>query len=65
VVDPGALAGNTVFYERIETLVAAMLADADVRLPGQRRQALSARARADGIEIPAALLDQLEVLARA
>jgi (2R)-3-sulfolactate dehydrogenase (NADP+) len=65
VVDPGALAGNAVFYERIETLVAAMLADAEVRLPGQRRQALAVRAAADGIEIPAALLDQLEALARA
>jgi (2R)-3-sulfolactate dehydrogenase (NADP+) len=65
VVDPGALAGNEVFYERIETLVAAMLADADVRLPGQRRQALAAAAAADGIEIPAALAEQLEALARA
>lgn len=65
VVDPGALAGDAVFYERIETLVAAMLADPEVRLPGQRRQALAARAGADGIEIPAALLDQLEALARA
>lgn len=64
VVDPGALAGNEVFYERIETLVAAMLADADVRLPGQRRQALASSAAADGIEIPAALLAQLEALAR-
>lgn len=65
VVDPGALAGNSVFYERIETLVAAMLADADVRLPGQRRQALASDAAGHGIEIPAALLEQLEALARA
>jgi (2R)-3-sulfolactate dehydrogenase (NADP+) len=65
VVDPGALAGDAVFYDRIETLVAAMLADPDVRLPGQRRQALAARAAADGIEVPAALLEQLEALARA
>lgn len=65
IVDPGALAGNEVFYERIETLVAAMLADAEVRLPGQRRQALAGDAAKYGIEIPAALLEQLEALAHA
>jgi (2R)-3-sulfolactate dehydrogenase (NADP+) len=65
VVDPGALAGNEVFHERIETLVAAMLGDPDVRLPGQRRAELASRAAADGIEIPASLVEQLESLARA
>lgn len=65
VVDPGALAGNEVFYERIETLVAAMLSDAEVRLPGQRRQALAGDAAIHGIEIAAALLEQLEALAHA
>lgn len=65
VVDPGALAGNEVFYERIETLVAAMLSDAEVRLPGQRRQTLAGDAANYGIEIPAALLEQLEALAHA
>jgi len=59
VIDPGALAGAEVFHERIETLVAAMLADEEVRLPGARRLALARRAREEGIEVSAALLEQL------
>jgi (2R)-3-sulfolactate dehydrogenase (NADP+) len=65
VIDPAALAGTGVFHERIETLVTAMLFDPDVRLPGQRRIDLAREAEAEGIEVPAALLDQLESLARA
>lgn len=63
VIDPDALAGNDVFYERIETLVATMLLDPQVRLPGQRRVELARRAEAEGIEVPAQLLAQLESLA--
>jgi (2R)-3-sulfolactate dehydrogenase (NADP+) len=63
VIDPAALAGTEVFNERIETLVSAMLADPEVRLPGQRRIALAHAAQADGIDISAALLGQLEALA--
>jgi (2R)-3-sulfolactate dehydrogenase (NADP+) len=65
VIDPAALAGTDVFHERIETLVETMLLDPDVRLPGQRRLALARQAEAEGIEVPAALLEQLEALARA
>jgi (2R)-3-sulfolactate dehydrogenase (NADP+) len=64
VIDPAALAGTEVFHERIETLVAAMLADPDVRLPGQRRETLAHKAEADGIDVPDALVKQLEELAR-
>jgi (2R)-3-sulfolactate dehydrogenase (NADP+) len=63
VVDPAALAGRESYLERVETLVAAMLADAGVRLPGARRNALAAKAAAEGIEIPQALSDQLAKLA--
>jgi (2R)-3-sulfolactate dehydrogenase (NADP+) len=63
VVDPAALAGAAVYHERIETLVAAMLADDGVRLPGVRRGGLRARAERDGVEIPQALADQLAKLA--
>jgi (2R)-3-sulfolactate dehydrogenase (NADP+) len=63
VVDPTALAGTEVFDERMETLVAMMLLDPGVRLPGYRRLALARQARAEGIEVPAALLGQLESLA--
>lgn len=55
-VDPGALAGQAVFLERVETLVAAMQADPGVRLPGARRRALASRAAAEGIAVPPALL---------
>lgn len=62
-IDPGALAGDEVFHQRMEVLVAAMLADDSVRLPGARRQQLLAKAQSDGIEVPAAMLAQLQSLA--
>lgn len=64
VIDPAALAGTDVFHERIETLVSVMLIDPDVRLPGQRREALAQKAEADGIDVSDALVQQLEELAR-
>jgi HAE1 family hydrophobic/amphiphilic exporter-1 len=63
-LDPDALAGRDVYLERIETLIGAMQQDADVRLPGARRAALAAKARAHGIDISQALAEQLRVLAR-
>jgi (2R)-3-sulfolactate dehydrogenase (NADP+) len=62
VIDPGALAGHEVFDERIETLVATMLLDPEVRLPGARRNALAEQAAREGIEVPQLLLDQLGAL---
>jgi (2R)-3-sulfolactate dehydrogenase (NADP+) len=63
VIDPGALAGLGVYDERIETLIAAMTAEAGVRLPGERREALARKANVDGIEISSQLYDQLVALA--
>lgn len=63
VIDPGALAGTEVFLSRVEALVAAMLADEGVRLPGSRRQGLSARADAEGIEVPDALAARIQAMA--
>ena len=63
VIDPDALAGRSAYLERIETLIAEMEKDAGVRLPGTRRRTLAAKAAGDGIEIPPALLEQLERLA--
>jgi (2R)-3-sulfolactate dehydrogenase (NADP+) len=62
-LDPGALAGADAFAERVETFTAAMLADPGVRLPGTRRQDLAARAAAEGVEVPDALLATLRRLA--
>jgi (2R)-3-sulfolactate dehydrogenase (NADP+) len=64
VVDPDALAGRDVYAERLETLIAAMRVDAGVRLPGERRAALAARADSDGIALSQPLVDQLRELAR-
>ena len=62
-IDPGALAGREVFLERVETLIAAMLEDPDVRLPGARRIAQREKARAAGIVVPAELLERIRALA--
>ena len=63
VIDPDALAGRDVYFARVDSLIDAMLADDGVRLPGARRQAIAAKAAADGIEIPDALAAQLRALA--
>ncbi|HYF07249.1 MAG TPA: Ldh family oxidoreductase, partial [Acetobacteraceae bacterium] len=63
VIDPGALAGAGVFTARIEALVAAMLADEGVRLPGARRQALARKAAEAGLDVPDALLARIRALA--
>jgi len=63
VIDPGALGGTAVYAERIEALIAAMLVDEGVRLPGQRRFELLSRVdAAGGIEVPAATLDAIVAL---
>ncbi len=59
-IDPGALAG-TVFAERLETLLAAMLAQQGVRLPGTKR--LENRRKADTIAVDPKLLAEIEALA--
>jgi len=59
VVDPGALAGGDTYFARVEALIAEILRDEGVRLPGARRDALAAKAERDGIEIPQAVADTL------
>lgn len=63
VVDPSALGGPSVYSERIETLVTAMIDEEGVRLPGERREALAKTAKLDGVEISAQVLEQLIELA--
>jgi (2R)-3-sulfolactate dehydrogenase (NADP+) len=64
-IDPGALAGSDRYFERVETVVATMLADEGVRLPGARRFASEKKLRAEGIEIADDLLAKIEKLAAA
>jgi (2R)-3-sulfolactate dehydrogenase (NADP+) len=59
VVDPAALAGNDSYLDRLEVLVAEMLKDEGVRLPGARREALRRRAEAEGLTVPDAVLAAL------
>ena len=60
-IDPAQLSGSEKFSERVEKVVATMLADPEVRLPGARRFAAEAASR-KGIEIPDELLAQVEKL---
>ncbi|HET7033357.1 MAG TPA: Ldh family oxidoreductase [Casimicrobiaceae bacterium] len=62
-IDPDALCGNDVYRERVETLVAAMLEDPGVRLPGERRRALAEKAGKEGVMVSEPLLAQLRSLA--
>ena len=61
--DPGTLAGSAVYAERMEALVAAMLAEESVRLPGVRRDDARAKALREGIALEDALYRELEALA--
>jgi (2R)-3-sulfolactate dehydrogenase (NADP+) len=63
VIDPDALAGREVYLDRLEVLVAMMLEDEGVRLPGARRLQLEEENRARGIELPDKLLHQIKALA--
>lgn len=62
-IDPGSTAGSTVYFERVETLIGAMLSDPDVRLPGDRRHQARARTMVEGVDIPDPLYRQLQELA--
>jgi (2R)-3-sulfolactate dehydrogenase (NADP+) len=64
-IDPGALAGNDAYLDRVETLVDAMLEDEGVRLPGERRRKLRDEALKHGVDLPDALMAQLREMAGA
>ena len=59
VIDPGALAGKDVYFERMETVITEMLVDDGVRLAGARRLALERQALQIGITIPDVLYASL------
>lgn len=62
-IDPEALAGGAAYLDRLEVMIGRLLSEEGVRLPGSRRHAAAATARTAGIEIPDALLQELERLA--
>ena len=61
-VDPGALAGRERYFERVESLIAAMLEDPQVRLPGAKRFAAENKMKS-GIDVSDDLLRKIEALA--
>ncbi len=62
-IDPGALAGSDAYFSRLEVMIAAMLRDEGVRLPGARRQKLMTAATAQGLQIGDVQVKELLVLA--
>lgn len=59
-IDPSALSGQDAYFERVETLVAAMLEDEQVRLPGGRRNAVLEQSLSQGVEVSDAVWAQLQ-----
>ena len=62
-IDPRALAGEEVYLERVETLIAAMVEDPEVRLPGERRSRNQQNAEREGVSLPPELLARIRELA--
>jgi (2R)-3-sulfolactate dehydrogenase (NADP+) len=62
LIDPAALAGADVYFERIEAVIDEMLRDDGVRLAGARRLVLERKARAEGLVLPDTLVAQLDAL---
>lgn len=60
-LDPARLSGGS-FPARMSLLLAAFAEEDGARLPGSRRLALRARAEADGLDVPLALLAEIEAL---
>jgi (2R)-3-sulfolactate dehydrogenase (NADP+) len=58
IIDPASLAGSAAYLDRVEVLVAEMLRDEGVRLPGMRREQLRRRAQEQGVPVPDSLLEQ-------
>lgn len=61
-MDPGTLSGG-VFAARMTALAAAYAAAEGARLPGLRRLDNRARAEAEGVTVPASLLDRIHAIA--
>jgi (2R)-3-sulfolactate dehydrogenase (NADP+) len=61
-LDPGPFSDGR-FTDRLEVLLRAIEDEPGARLPGARRLALRHKAAADGIAVPAALLERIRELA--
>ncbi|SFN52087.1 Ldh family oxidoreductase [Variovorax sp. OV329] len=63
-IDPAALAGRETYLARVEELVRVMLLDAQVRVPGERRDQLAQRAERAGIALAQDVLEPIRALAQ-
>jgi (2R)-3-sulfolactate dehydrogenase (NADP+) len=61
-LSPDRLAGQAVYFERVEAMLAQIAHDPEVRLPGARREAMRAQALADGVPVRDELLAKLHAL---
>ncbi|HEX9449717.1 MAG TPA: Ldh family oxidoreductase [Dongiaceae bacterium] len=57
-LDPAKFSAGSNFPQHLETMLSALEAEPGARLPGSRRAAAQAKARADGVTVSAALLQQ-------
>ncbi len=55
--------GAAAYADRLEAMLAALVAEPGVRLPGDRRHAFRVDAERDGVAVPVALIDKLEAFA--
>jgi (2R)-3-sulfolactate dehydrogenase (NADP+) len=62
-IDPRGLAGNDIYFERVETLIAVMSEDPEVRLPGERRLKNRRKAEREGVALPSELFAKIRALA--
>jgi (2R)-3-sulfolactate dehydrogenase (NADP+) len=58
VIDPAALSGAEHYFDRMEAIIAEMLRDPEVRMPGVRREAVRLASERDGVVVADALLAQ-------
>jgi (2R)-3-sulfolactate dehydrogenase (NADP+) len=58
VIDPAALSGAEHYFDRMEAIIAEMLIDDDVRLPGARREAIRIASEKEGVEIAETVIAQ-------
>ena len=59
---PARLAGEVTYHERVQALLNHIAQDPEIRLPGERREALRAQALAQGVQIRNDLLAKLQQL---
>ncbi|MCB1548531.1 MAG: Ldh family oxidoreductase [Hyphomicrobiaceae bacterium] len=64
-IDAEGFAGSGTFADRMAVLAEAIEGDPGARLPGMKRLSMRAKAKADGIGVEAALLEQVRKIAAA